>query len=400
MPEFTPLPFDEAIDYHRQKVRIPTRKWDDLKAGMHSRGFVIAGAMKDSLIADFQSAVDKAISRGTTLAEFRKDFDNIVKRHGWSYKGSRGWRSRVIYQTNVSTAYQAGRYKQMLSPNVVKTRPYHMYVHGGSKDPRPDHLSWDGLILPYDDPFWAQHRPKNGWGCKCSVRTLSEGDLKRMGKSGPDSAPAVEINPATGIPKGLDKGWNYDPAFTAWGHSLSMETMNAWRASGHKAWDSMLNTTWQDEGLAKNLAFAKTTAKRVKESTSTNELKDRLKGVLNGDEKVFSMPTGGRVLVNAESLAQHMALNRSQFVNFIPEMLESPDEIWLTFQRHKGTGKVFLRQRIVKALEIEKGKYLIMVAQSKGGILEAWTFIPSSKLSYLNQQRKGKLLYSAERNKE
>ncbi len=40
-------------------------------------------------LADFRAAVDKAISQGTTLAEFRKDFDTIVAKYGWSYNGSR-----------------------------------------------------------------------------------------------------------------------------------------------------------------------------------------------------------------------------------------------------------------------------------------------------------------------
>jgi len=31
--------------------------------------------------------VDKAVSDGVPLAYFRKDFDRIVEKYGWSYKG-------------------------------------------------------------------------------------------------------------------------------------------------------------------------------------------------------------------------------------------------------------------------------------------------------------------------
>ena len=47
----------------------------------------------------------EAIADGTTLDEFRDDFDGIVEKHGWSYNGSRGWHSRVIFDTNVNMAY-------------------------------------------------------------------------------------------------------------------------------------------------------------------------------------------------------------------------------------------------------------------------------------------------------
>ena len=92
--KFTNLPFEEAIKFFREKLRIPTRHWDDLWKGMHSRGFMVAGAMKDDLISDFQESLTKAMTEGMTLADFKKDFDSIVSKHGWTYKGARGWRSR------------------------------------------------------------------------------------------------------------------------------------------------------------------------------------------------------------------------------------------------------------------------------------------------------------------
>ncbi|MCE5333195.1 MAG: phage head morphogenesis protein [Desulfobacteraceae bacterium] len=121
------IPFDEAIDFFRQKVRIPTEAWTDIREGMHSRAFVIAGGMRDDLLSDFQTAIMKGLQGGTTLAEFRKDFDEIVRRHGWSYKGGRGWRTSVIYNTNLRTAYQAGHFKQMTDPDVILARPYWRY---------------------------------------------------------------------------------------------------------------------------------------------------------------------------------------------------------------------------------------------------------------------------------
>lgn len=210
-------PFDEAIAYFRNKLNVPTKHWDDLMGGMHAKGFMVAGAMKAELLTDLRGSVDRAISEGVTLAGFRKDFDSIVEKHGWIYKGGRNWRTKVIYDTNLRSAYQAGRYQQMKDPDVVALRPFWRYLHSGSVNPREEHLGWDGMILAHDDPFWDTHFPPNGWGCKCRVLTLSQRDMKRMGKKGPDKAPAIkyrEYKDRKGntlkVPHGIDPGFDYN----------------------------------------------------------------------------------------------------------------------------------------------------------------------------------------------
>jgi len=203
-------PFKEQLAFFRGKLNIPTERWDALWREQHARGFMIAGAMKAELLADFRAAVERAIKDGIPLREFRKDFDTIVKKHGWSYKGGRNWRSEVIYTTNVRQSYNAGRWKQLTDPDLLKIYPYLEYRHGDSLRPRPHHLAWHGTVLPADDPWWQTHYPQNGWGCRCKVLSAGPRDLKRMGKSGPDTAPPSPLDPATGAPVGIDKGFDYN----------------------------------------------------------------------------------------------------------------------------------------------------------------------------------------------
>ena len=164
MTEYGNLPFDKQIEFFRGKVNLPTQAWTDIWEGMHSRAFVVAGAMKSDLLTDLRSAVDRAVADGGTIQQFRKDFDGIVAKHGWSYKGGRNWRTRVIFDTNLRQSYNSGREEQMNDPELRKRRPYGLYRHGNSAFPRPQHLAWDNLALPLDDPFWDTHTPMNGWG--------------------------------------------------------------------------------------------------------------------------------------------------------------------------------------------------------------------------------------------
>jgi len=171
---------------------------------------MVAGAYKAELLSDFRGAVDKAITQGTTLAEFRKDFDRIVATNGWSYNGTRNWRSELIYSTNIRTAYAAGRWEQLQDPVVQEACPYLEYRHGNSLHPRPQHLAWHGLILPRDDPFWQTHYPPNGWGCKCKVFAATKRDQRKAQASGKTNAPPSPIDQKTGEPEGIDKGWGYN----------------------------------------------------------------------------------------------------------------------------------------------------------------------------------------------
>lgn len=204
------LPFEEQITFFRNKLNVPTHRWDDLWEAQHAKGFMVAGAYKADLLADFRDAVDKAIARGTTLEEFRRDFDGIVARHGWSYKGGRNWRSEVIYSTNIRQSYNAGRWKQLTDPDQLKVLPYLTYRHGDSRVPRPEHLSWDGITLPADHPWWKTHYPQNGWGCKCTVFGATRREYEASRAAGRGEAPDTAIDPKTGEPAGIDKGFGYN----------------------------------------------------------------------------------------------------------------------------------------------------------------------------------------------
>ena len=229
MPDLTPkygdlVKFQEAISFYRQKILIPTESWRDLQGLIHSKAFTVAGATEVQLLLDLYKDVEKAISDGETISQFRKRFDTTVNKHGWSYNGRRGWRSQVIYQNNKNTARAAGRWQQQ--ERLAHKRPYLLYLTAGDSRVREDHARWNYLLLPVDHPFWNTHYPPNGWNCRCKVVSVNERDIKRMGLTHPDPdslsehlTPFKTIDKETGeelikLP-GIDLGWDYNPG-KAW----------------------------------------------------------------------------------------------------------------------------------------------------------------------------------------
>lgn len=215
-PEVGTVPFREAIQFLEQKLQIPTQFSGQLRGAANAKAFTIAGALKGDLLRDLHESVTDALRNGESIGEFRKRFDEIVQSHGWSYKGKRGWRTRVIYDTNLRTARAAGKWQQF--ERLKERRPYLIYQTAGDQRVRPEHAAWNNTVLPVDHPFWETHYPPNGWGCRCTIRSASERDLNRLGLSisePPNLESERRINTRTGedsgnVPKGIDTGWDYN----------------------------------------------------------------------------------------------------------------------------------------------------------------------------------------------
>jgi len=165
-------------------------------------------------LSDLHAAVGRAIEQGTGLHAFRKNFNALVTKHGWTgwagegSKAGHAWRTKVIYQTNMSTSYAAGRWQQLNNPELQKALPYWQYKHNDSVvHPRPLHVSWDGLTLPPDHAFWNAHFPPNGWGCHCRVVPVSKAKFMQAIADGRGPANA----PAAGDTSGIDSGFDYAP---------------------------------------------------------------------------------------------------------------------------------------------------------------------------------------------
>lgn len=408
MPELTlnGVRFEEASKYFRDKVRLPTQAWTDLKEGMHTRAFVVAGAMQDSLLKDIQAAIQTAIDDGTGIEAFRASFDETVAKHGWKYKGGRNWRTRVIFQTNMRTAAMAGRWEQM--QRVKARRPWLRYVAVLDQATRPDHRRWHGTVLKIDDDWWKTHYPPNDWMCRCTVMNLSDRQMRDFGYEPSDEPPPIEPvkqrDPFTGgeieLDRGIGPGWNYNVGEAASGSQLPEAVMAAWRKQGNAAYERMSGGAYrQDTPESLSLPSALPARPgpglmaRLK-ADDREELQRMTRRVIGGEVVPFRAPDGTVTVVDADALARHVLPTRSPYLGALPQILTEPEEIWWSFERHKGTGRVELRRRFLARLIFgEDARELVVVAQANRGVLEAWTMFPSTE-AYLESVRLGRLAWS------
>ncbi len=186
------LPPQKAVAYFRSKGYAITWNWYDTWQEAHAKAFTVAKVMRADILMDIRSMVDKALKDGLTFEQFRKELEPRLREKGWwgkkEVRGPGGrqvvqlgspYRLRTIYETNMQTAYMAGRYQGM-KENAEK-RPYWMYIQVQRATKRAEHAVLHGKVFRHDDPIWKTHYPPNGWRCKCRVRALSKRRLEAEG---------------------------------------------------------------------------------------------------------------------------------------------------------------------------------------------------------------------------
>jgi len=394
--EWSGLPNRQAIEFFRQKTTLPTHTWKDLDGAMHARAFVVAGATRDDLLADLRSAIDKAIAKGTTLQEFRKDFDATVAKTGWAYNGNRNWRTRVIYETNLRTAMAVGRHKQMSEPALVSRRPFWRYRHDDAvANPRPHHQAWDGTVLRHDDPWWKTHYPPNGWGCRCYVQSLGPRDLARAGKIDAEGNPRPDEAPTPPeSTKGIDKGWDHNPGEAAQGRPLAPEEG---RPVPMPDRFGPRDYPWVPARLDPVPAPVPL---GIGGAASLDEMKAGL------PKGTYADPIGNRVTVD-DRVVEHIGFEatrddgRDRYFPLIPDLIQEPQEIWVSFVR-RPNGKVALRWRYAKLYQLPGVRRMLgLVAELMQGELvdvvplglEAMTLFRLDNQSNAGRLRRGWLAW-------
>ncbi len=403
--DYANLPFKEQIEFFRGKVNLPTNEWTDLLREGHDRAFVVAGANQIEIVEDFRQAIDRAMSEGTSFREFQQDFDDISAKHGWDYRGEREWRARTIYETNMRTAFMAGRFDQMSHPDVTTTRPYWQYMHGETRQPkipRKSHQAWSGLILRYDDPFWQKHFPPNDWKCSCGVRTLSDRDLERMERevdAAPDRGERLETIRTTGervsVPNGVGLGWDYQPGRT-WSQGLVPKELHTplelpAAARTPDVTLSSLSKPFTSEKLTEGLSD------EIYARAFLNPFgADIGRGVLFRDKAGQMIAITDELLRDGAGVLKSNKFGRGPYMAQLAESIYDPDEIWVNWQFDTVQKRWRLARNYIRAAPNEAG---FAAFSYRDGLFWSGntTFSPRKKarvrMNYLENLRQGALLY-------
>ena len=219
----------EALEYFRFRGLRTGFDYRDVWQEEHALAFTVAKAMDLGILDEIRAALDRALAEGRTCRQFRKELTPVLRKMGWWGKkqvedpvtgktvparlGSHR-RLRTIYRANLRAARAAGVWDR--AQRTGKTNPWFLYEPGPGKHCRR-HEAWAGTILPVNDPWWDDHFPPNGWGCRCRARPIGAAEAERRG--GPtEPPPRNEVtwwNKRAGrfeqADEGLDPAWATNP---------------------------------------------------------------------------------------------------------------------------------------------------------------------------------------------
>ncbi len=413
-----------------------TEVWGE--ANVHS--FTVAKATSLEVLRTIRAETAKAIGPGQTFEQFKKTLRPRLEEMGWWGKqevldidtgeitqaqlGSVR-RLRTIYQTNVQTAFMAGRYKRYVS-NAIE-RPYWRYVAIMDGRTRPAHAALHGKVFRWDDPIWKVIWPPNGWGCRCRVVALTQTEFEDLGlplEDGRDAIVETEVpinrdgdmvtvkgvryTDAAGKPRVFypDPGWDYNPG-EAWarfdpagfkGEAVEVKAITPpapggviKAADGQRTWKDIGRPDLRSPGVPRQPA-----PQLLPEAADRDAAAAMLRQTLipdGGKLRVIETPIE-QVVIRDEWLphmVEKRADARERYSNYVTATLENPFEVWLTAY-DDGT----YRKRYIGLFTGSKD-LLVVLRENRDGSLwwEVYNMMQRDSKS-LNKLREGTLLYGVD----
>lgn len=200
------------VEWFRRRGFAISDGWRDVWAAQHADVFTVARMSSHDLLADTRRIIDRGPAEGMATDRIAAGLEERLRGAGWW--GSKDgvllgspYRVRTILRTNIQTAYSAGRYRRQRE--TVSDLPYWRYSAILDSKTRPSHAELDGVVYRADNPIWQTIYPPNGFNCRCSVRALTEREVRNRG---------LRVLEGTDAPFGFtpDEGWDYNPGESAW----------------------------------------------------------------------------------------------------------------------------------------------------------------------------------------
>lgn len=172
--------------------------------GAYEQG--VTGLLTEAALREFEKFLDANVHQG--LWRFEKELRNFIKLHGWEAAIPLDDKIRFSRQASSIRIFAGRRSNQTLRLQQLRDGNYRFWVYRASGCEAHTHL--DGIAVAVEDPFWDTHFPANGWRCGCAIYgARNENGIRRVG--GDPSKPLPDnwrqIDPATGVPWGIDPGF-------------------------------------------------------------------------------------------------------------------------------------------------------------------------------------------------
>lgn len=239
------------------------------------------------------------------------------------------------FNTAIATGESAATYARLLKQ--VDLFPYWQYKTVGDEKVRHSHALLDNIVLPWNSPYWKYIMPPNDWNCRCYIvaRTKAEVTPEQLR----DSEAKIKAYIGSEAFKTASKGgWGINRAnkgmvfaenqHYATNYLDATQKLDKLDFRNYKL-DALKAIFEQQRGGQFKPAFGKD-QKDEAVSTFFNELE-------KATAKKYQLPDFNNrpVLISKSTVKAHTMeskpkyADRHQYLELLPEIIKSPDEVWL-----------------------------------------------------------------------
>jgi len=307
--------------------------------------FRFASAKASAAAIELNTLAKKA----DTFNNFRKEAEKVTSLYNEDYL-------RTEYNFAWNTSHNAAQYYRML--DVKEQYPTWQYVTAGDDRVRPAHKVLNGMKFAAGDPAFDSIYPPNGWGCRCYVKAIKGVPEKYSTKADAENALAGSSVDSKGnsewdrMVKGrFNKNRAKIGTIYEESHFYIKEELGgklSWKSQGLNSFDEIMATELPEAILReRDFEFSKAWLKN--------------KGNMLTDY------SGRKLEFSENTLSTHNKADRLKIVELTPDIIGSPDEVYLFYDGEKKKFKL-------RYIKFYKGKALNVVADVKesGFKLESW----------------------------
>ena len=359
-----------AVDFWRERVPLTDDEYFKMPPEATARAFSASGLTRIDWAQKFYKGIDAAIADGTTFEEFRKNLEPTLRSMGWDKLNP--YRLETVFRTNVQTAYQSGRYRWMSAASA--DRPFWRYIATDDNRVRPAHLSMNNRVFRADDPIWDTWYPPNGFSCRCTVQTLTSGQISRQ-KITVENGSAVDVEP--------DKGFDHNPGKVSLAESAAR---NAFALAG-----GALDIGWRDFGRPASLDIVETAAPWPGASAAEMQARFATDLLLGSDVRSLVDPLIQPAIASLQ-LSETLSRDNLRRANILPELIGDPAEVWML--PAEVDGRIEMKTSYLKRVRRQGEKTAFAIATVNGTVIEDFQNMPGNKSGEVNNKiRRGFLIY-------
>jgi len=194
--------YDAAVAAMRKRLDMPLSELDKLRLRYNASALEVLKNTGDIIEKKLQATMVEIVTGGEHVKSGRAMLADAFDAMGITPDNS--FTLEGIFRTQTALAYGAGRWQLEQDPAVQEILWGYKYVTVGDDRVRPEHVGFEGVTLPKDDPFWSYAYPPNGFNCRCVAIPLYEPtDESNVPKQ-------VEVDGKM-VQPAVDKGFAFNP---------------------------------------------------------------------------------------------------------------------------------------------------------------------------------------------